>query len=110
MSDVLPLFSAHAAFSLSHSLNLPELKQAAYVYILGHLQSKTAMAHYLSPFARRYEMIQNGCLEFMKKHWSDIRQQPETQEALARLAQGEFPQGHRALFQLLGCMEMNNRE
>lgn len=107
MMRAAPLFNVQSAYALATDLGVEHLQSHAQSFLMVNLQADTVLAQYFTPFTQRYPPIRRGILAFIEAHWHEVRQKAESQETLIRLAHGDFPQAHAALFKLLSRLDVS---
>lgn len=107
MMKTPPPFNVQSAYALATDLGLEQLRNQAETFLIANLQPHTVLAQYFTPFCQRFPPIRRGILAFIEAHWHEIRQKTETQEVLIRLARGDYPQSHAALFKLLSRLDVS---
>ncbi|WFD28103.1 hypothetical protein MNAN1_003109 [Malassezia nana] len=101
-----PAFSNKSAYCLGKQLDLPDLMLRAFEHISLNLSSRSVLADLLSPFGDRFGDVQRVHLDYITRHWEEVKTRPDFVPIVENLAHGQYPKSSASLFQLFSKLSM----
>lgn len=102
-----PAFSNKSAYCLGKQLDLPDLMLRAFEHISLNLSTRSVLADLLSPFGDRFNDVQRVHLDYITRHWEEVKTRPDFVPIVENLAHGQYPKSSASLFQLFSKLSMS---
>lgn len=102
-----PAFSNKSAYCLGKQLDLPDLMLRAFEHISLNLSTRSVLADLLSPFGDRFSDVQRVHLDYITRHWEEVKTRPDFVPIVENLAHGQYPKSSASLFQLFSKLSMS---
>ncbi|CCV00229.1 unnamed protein product [Malassezia sympodialis ATCC 42132] len=103
-----PAFSNKSAYCLGKQLDLPDLMLRAFEHISLNLSTRSVLADLLSPFGDRFSDVQRVHLDYITRHWEEVKTRPDFVPIVENLAHGQYPKSSASLFQLFSKLSMSH--